>query len=103
MTDEIQNWHALSPAEKKCAVEDKIEEALAMFSAEGHESDEWEARDLLAAMGALLGRMPTLAWNMIGRALVDEHERAGTWERKDTTPTVANLRDSLAYLRGATA
>ena len=91
---------ALSATEKKREAEDAIEKILALFEEEKREPDDWEASDLLSAMGAIMGRMYALSLNLTSRAMAPPEEREGKWDREDTTPTTKSLRDTLAFIKG---
>jgi len=91
---------ALSATERKREAEDAIERFLAVFEKEKREPDDWEARDLLAAMGAITGRMYALSLKLTSRAMAAPEEREGQWDRNDTTPTTRSLRDTLAFIKG---
>lgn len=97
------SWHDAPAEEKKREAEQAIAQVLDAMAEENREPDEWEARDLLAAMGAILGRMYALSLNLTFRAMTEPAQRAGVWDRSETTPLLRDLRRTLEYIEGAPA
>lgn len=95
---------AFEPWRKKETVEKLMGAILDGLEAEKREPDAWEAHDLLAAIGALTGRMYGAALTYAAHCLASPEERyKRSWPRAHETPTVAQLRKALEYVAGMPA
>lgn len=86
--------------ERRIAAQNSIEDFLNSIAQQNREPDAWEARDILASMGAILGNMHHLSRSYIERASVPPAGRAEQWPRNEETPTIEALRRTLEVVKG---
>ncbi|HEY4067342.1 MAG TPA: hypothetical protein VGM74_10635 [Burkholderiaceae bacterium] len=83
------------PWRQKAFVEFHIDAVLNAITDAGREPDAWEATQLHAAIGALLGGNYFQANMHVHLALTTPAQRSATWLRCDDTAQCADLRVSL--------
>jgi hypothetical protein len=83
------------PWRRKAFVEFHIDAVLNAIADAGREPDAWEAMQLHAAIGALLGGNYFQANMHVHLALTSPAQRSATWLRCDDTAQCADLRVSL--------
>jgi hypothetical protein len=86
--------------ERRIAAQDLIESFLNSIADQNREPDAWEARDILASMSAMLGKMHFLSRIYIERAGVPPDGRADRWSRNEETPTLEALRRTFEVVKG---
>ncbi len=98
-----QEWDRLDPRQRKDAVERLLESILDELANEQREPDRWEATDMGAALNAIQMGWYNAAISYAMYALVPPEERAGEWQREETTPTSTELRNAVEYIKGMPA
>lgn len=97
-------FFAMQRYEKKNCVLDYIESILDSIQADGREPDEWESFNFSAAVGMCMARWYHAALSVADRGLVPPQQRAPMPVKSDDPlPSLSQLRDLLAYARGAHA
>jgi hypothetical protein len=92
--------HAMTQAGRKQAAETFVESILDAIAAEGRSPDDWEAHDLLAAIGFIVTRFYFAAFAYADRAMTPIDQRSlahTTWT--GPAPTENDLRQQLQFAR----
>lgn len=89
---------------RKEAVEAFIGRILDAIEQEDREPDDWEAHDIAAALGYVVGHMHYAAINVALRALTEPENRAPmNLPMENPAATGTQLRDALEYVSGMPA
>jgi len=99
-----QQFSGCVPHDKKVCAEEFVTSILDAIAADGRDPDDWESRDLAAAIGMIACRWYHAAVGYADRALTPPDERSPIQPvHADAAPTAAALRVALAYVSGMPA
>lgn len=99
-----EQFAGYAPLNKKACAEDFVASILDAIAADGLAPDDWEARDLAAALGMIACRWYHAAIGYADRAMTPPGRRSPIQPvNAGAAPTAADLRNALEYVRGIPA
>jgi hypothetical protein len=97
------DWHALTPAKQKEAVESEVEGLLDEIGGRGRDPDPWETQCIGQAIAYVCVGWYSAAAKCVELASTPADQRAPGEPRNPPALTLRDLRDGLAYARGMPA
>ncbi len=85
---------------RKSMAEEYIGVVLDAIEADDRDPDEWEARELASALGALVSRWYFLSVNCAMRSLKPAEERAEDYGKSAERHALQHLREALQWVSG---